>query len=187
MHRVQTPTQEKTQGSYGYHSLQVNLPNSFLTSFEEVQSFIDSSCVYEEDEDKSYGLEDEPHVTVCYGIKEESDYFFLLKNLKGLDPIIMEIGNISFFRNSDTPYDVAILEIECPVLPEINEFVRRFCKPYVSFSEYTPHMTLGYIQSNSCLDMPESCILTGQEVRINALVFSHRDNYKILIPLTGES
>lgn len=107
---------------------------------------IDPNDVYIKPYDDSYGLEDNPHVTVIYGIHEDEIDpevpFGVIQN--EMQPITVTIDEIGVFETPE--YDV--VKYEVPVTPELQKYRDRFLKSFSNtqtYPEYKPHMTLAYV------------------------------------------
>jgi len=107
---------------------------------------IEKDDVYIKPHDKSYGLEEEPHVTVLYGfhedeIDEETISSVMKQNLK---PITLRVDEVDVFEGDD--YDV--VKYNLPVTKELQEYRDLFMKfPNTqSFPDYKPHMTIAYVK-----------------------------------------
>ena len=61
---------------YGCAMLYFDFPK-----MSEIHDQIDPSDIYEDDKDKTYGLEDEPHCTLLYGLHKEVKFPLTLANL----------------------------------------------------------------------------------------------------------
>jgi 2'-5' RNA ligase len=110
-------------------------------------SGIDPKDIYNKPYDDSYGLEDNPHVTVIYGIHEdEIDPEVIMDSIKNkMGEITVSIDNISTFSNDK--YDV--VKYDVPVTDELKKYRDHFEKDYPNtqtFPEYRPHITLAYVK-----------------------------------------
>ena len=109
----------------------------------KIHDAIDPKHIYEEEGDKTFGLEDEPHTTLLYGLHPEvSD-----KNVKEvLNSFIYgpcAVHNPSLFKNEK--YDVLKFDVKGPNLHETNEALKQY--PFTSnFPDYHPHLNVGYIK-----------------------------------------
>jgi 2'-5' RNA ligase len=136
---------EKEGDSYSYGCVMLYFKNPEM---EKLQADIDTSDIYEEDEDKTYGLEDKPHVTLLYGLHsndiEDSDVMNLVKSTK-MENITLE--NISLFKNDK--YEVLKFDADASYLHKINkELCDNF--PYSSdYPDYHPHSTIAYLKKGT--------------------------------------
>lgn len=108
-------------------------------------SFIRADDVYTSDDDNSYGIEDEPHVTILYGLHEDVDNDAVVEYLKNQQPVIVKILGISIFENDD--YDVIKYDIESDILVLMNEELKSKFSFTNNYPDYMPHMTIGYVKS----------------------------------------
>lgn len=110
-------------------------------------SGIDPKDVYRKPYDDSFGLEDNPHVTVLYGIHEdEIDPEVIYDVIQNeMEPVTVTVDNISIFPGDE--YDVVKYDI--PVTDQLKQYREKFEKRYPNtqtFPEYHPHMTLAYVK-----------------------------------------
>ena len=124
--------------SYGCAMLYFDFPE-----MANIHGIIKKEDIYTENEDKSFGLEDEPHCTLLYGLHKE-----ITKN--EITPIIenfsygnCELQNASLFENEK--YDVLKFDVSGKNLAETNEKLKEL--PYTSdFPDFHPHMTIAYLK-----------------------------------------
>lgn len=113
--------------------------------WNDVLASIDRHDVYAGD-DGTYGLENEPHVTVLYGLLPEVHPDLVCRICDAFDgPIEVSLEGVSAFTDSDD-YDVLKVDVESEKLRELNKVLRNL--PYESeYTEYNPHMTIAYLKS----------------------------------------
>lgn len=107
---------------------------------------IDPKDVYIKPYDDSYGLEDNPHVTVIDGIHEdEIDPEIIMDTIeRNMKPVTVNITNISIFSNNE--YDV--VKYDVPVTDQLKKYRKLFEKNFPNtqtFPGYHPHITLAYV------------------------------------------
>jgi len=125
--------------NYGCVMLYFSFPE-----MEQIHKFIKPQDIYTEDEDKSFGLEDEPRLPLLYGLHEEVTLEQVKEKLKGITYPTCKAQNPSLFENEK--YDVLKFDIEGKGLHSINSKLKEF--PYTSdYPDYHPHMTIGYLKS----------------------------------------
>jgi len=180
--------------TYSKHSTQFDFCESCDPDrlYYSVQKKIKDSDLYKElplvngkdDPNEEYGYETTPHVTTLYGLTEEEDYFDLRRKLSSYDPIEVELGDISSFRNDENPYDVLIIKIKSKQLHEIHEMIKKDYKNEYDYPEYQPHMTLAYVKSGKCKELEgKDHELKGNQFGIDMLKWSHKDKYYLDLPL----
>lgn len=125
--------------SYGCVMLYFDFPE-----MESIHSLINENDVYYELGDNTYGLEDEPHCTLLYGLHD-------IVTIKDVESILdsytyytCKVHNPSLFQNEN--YDVLKFEVKGDNLFETNEDLKKL--PHTSsYPNYNPHLTVGYIKS----------------------------------------
>ena len=109
---------------------------------------IDEKDIYMEEGNNSFGLEDEPHTTLLYGLHDGvtlEDVKNVMGEFKFGDLIA---HNPSLFQNEK--YDVLKFDMKYPTkgnmfLHKCNEELKMF--PHTSdFPDYHPHMTIAYLK-----------------------------------------
>jgi hypothetical protein len=114
-------------------------------SFDElkdVQSLIKPKDVYIDPEDDSFGLEDEPHTTLLFGLHDEVTKEHVESVLDDFTYSTCKVFNPSIFEGKK--YDVLKFEVDGDYLHETNEALKHF--PHIStHPTYNPHLTIGYI------------------------------------------
>lgn len=184
---------------YEYTSTQVVLRNPDTTIqgdanfFDNIQADITPDKLYRSSTGPK-GLEEDPHITVLYGIDVEpekaSETFNLLDDvLSEFENIKATIGEIKKFtgtdKDTDLNYDVIYLEIISPDLVTLNSEIKRIFSesniPVVTtHPEYTPHMTLAYVTSGSCDNLLGSHPFVGVEVIFKSVEMSVKDGKSII-------
>lgn len=108
---------------------------------------IDKDDVYIKPYDESYGLEEQPHVTILYGIHEdEVDPSVVVDMIEQrFLPVTVSISEISIFEQGD--YDV--VKYDVPVTDQIKEYRELIESSFANtqtYPEYHPHMTIAYVK-----------------------------------------
>jgi 2'-5' RNA ligase len=113
-----------------------------------LHKLVNSEDIYTEEDDSSFGLEDEPHTTLLFGLHDTVS----LGDVKNVMDEF-KFGNLvaynpSLFQNKK--YDVLKFDIKYPTkgdefLHKCNEEFKKF--PHTSdFPNYHPHMTIAYLK-----------------------------------------
>lgn len=185
--------------SYEFHSTQINLFDNLSEkdfNFYRIQNQIPAESIYREfpqkpgmlgmlqdDPNESYGLETEPHITLLYGLVNEADYFNIRKDVQATGGINITIGEISSFRRPDKPYDVLKLSIESQDLKNLHYKLAEKYENKQNFPDYKAHLTLAYVQKGTCVELEGPCAWTGTIIPVKCAVFSHKEGYKLPLPL----
>jgi len=143
--------------------------------FPEMKSIhekIEKEDLYEgeEGENSRYGLEDEPHVTLLYGLHSDE-----LKDddvMKAVDKAAIQdlkLHNISSFNNEK--YDVLKFDVKGEGLSENNESLKQF--PFTNdYPDYHPHCTVAYLKPGMAAKYKEMFKDTEYDVYPKELVYS---------------
>lgn len=139
-----TEKDNKTTQTFDYGCIMIYLQVSDKDWTRLVNS-IDEDDLYngEDDNDRSYGREENPHVTVLYGIHSDVPDEDVEKLIDEVKPPKIELGKVSIFENSK--FDVLKFEIDSPDLNKLNEKFKSL--PYTSdFPDYKAHCTIAYLK-----------------------------------------
>jgi len=133
--------QEKPEAKYGCVLMDTKIDN-----WKEFHlAGIDKDDVHVKPYDDSYGLEEQPHMTVLYGIHEdEIDPEVIAEVIKkNMKPITLQVDEIDIFEGDE--YDV--VKYNLPVTKELRKYRDLFLKfPNTQTHKgYHPHMTIAYV------------------------------------------
>ena len=156
--------EEKYQ--YGCAMLQFDFPN--------IKTFHDQ---IEEDDLAGKGLEDEPHVTLLYGLHsdeiKENEVIDVCQSVKIGS---MHLHNISLFENDN--YDVIKFDVRSNFLHKINEKLTDF--PHTTdFPDYHAHCTIAYVNSGKGKKYVELFGKRSFEVYPTRFVYSKPDGSEV--------
>ena len=132
---------ESTSYDYGCVMVEVKVSN-----WNEITSIINKDDLYEV-EGENYGIQDNPHLTLLYGLKsnitKEQVEQVLQKAIDG-DKIIIEIENIGLFENDN--FDVVKFNIKkTEQLQKLFDSLSELPNEN-TFPDYNPHMTIAYVK-----------------------------------------
>ena len=136
---------------YDYATTDIALPTdmaTFLLNWNEL-NIPDDVLFVEEDGGK--GREDEPHITVKYGLLAKEVPPALREIVKTTKPFPITLGKISLFKNEKN--DVVKLDIESPELHVLNQRISDAIPHEDTYPDYKPHATLAYVKPGSCDQM----------------------------------
>jgi 2'-5' RNA ligase len=152
---------------------------------EALHKLIEPDDIYTEDEDRTYGLEDEPHCTLLYGLDPKVT----------LDQVKEKVGpfkfsdliayNASLFENPK--FDVLKFDMRYPIKGGsfLHKCNKALCElPYKSdFPDYHPHMTVAYIKPG--LGKKYVSLFKDKEYNItpSSIVYSEADGTKTKIEI----
>lgn len=143
----------------------------------ELHSQIDENDVYTEEGDRSFGLEDNPHTTLLYGLHStEIDDSVVMEICKSTQIGPLKLSNVSMFENEK--YDVLKFDVENPNLYKINEELSKL--PHTTnFPNYHPHATIGYIKKGSGKKYVDALKDLAYDVTPSKIVYSKPGGDKI--------
>ena len=134
---------ERSKDTYSYGCAMLYFS---FTEMTEMHLVIDRDDLYTEEEDRTYGLIEEPHVTLLYGLHSEEINDYEIINICTQGKIgDIRLYNVSLFENKN--YDVLKFDAHNKVLYQINRnLVENF--PFTTeYPNYHPHSTIAYIKS----------------------------------------
>lgn len=165
---------EKKADSYDYGCAMVYFD---FPKMPQIHETIDESDIYTDESDRSYGLEDEPHTTLLYGLHSneipDENVMSICKS-KNFGPLTL--SNASLFENEK--YDVLKFDVSNPVLNEMNAELSKL--PHTTnFPDYHPHATIAYLKPGAGKKYVEKLAGETYEVHPNKIVYSKPDGSRI--------
>ena len=135
---------EKTGDAYEYGCSMVyfNFPQA-----HELHAMIKPEDLYTEEGDRSFGIEDEPHTTLLFGLHSKEIPDEEVMQISTSLPIgQLTLKNASLFKNEGKPYEVLKFDVENAALYDINKKLTEL--PHTTdFPDYHPHCTIAYIKN----------------------------------------
>ena len=148
-------------------------------TMNKIHEKIDNGDLYEEEGDRTFGLEDEPHCTLLYGLEGEVTIEQVKEVLDKQTFGTCKVHNASLFENQ---YDVLKFDVKGDSLHECNEALCEL--PYHSdYPDYHPHMTIAYLKKGEGKKYCE--MMNGDEYELvpTHAVFSQPDGTKTNIKI----
>lgn len=110
---------------------------------ENLHNLINPDDLYNDPEDPTFGIEDEPHTTLLFGLDPSVTLEQVTEILNKYQYSDCKIYNASLFENEK--YDVLKFDVEGDMLKETNYSLKKL--PYKSnFPGYHPHLTIAYLK-----------------------------------------
>lgn len=126
---------------YGCVMLFFNFPE-----IKDIHKLIDDDDVYNDPDDDSFGLEDEPHTTLLYGLHKGVSDEDVKKILDKYTFESCKIFNPSLFENEK--YDILKFDMKGDSLHSVNKDLKKH--PYTSdYPDFHPHLTIAYLKSGT--------------------------------------
>lgn len=145
--------------------------------WDELQNKIDDEDIYDNKE-KEFGREDEPHITLLYGLHDDIPDEDIEKVIKSLKPPKITLQKISAFENE---FDVLKFDVESEDLHKMNKKFTEF--PHTNdYPNYHPHATIAYLKSGTA-DKYMDDLDEPIEVESNKIVYSKPNGTKKEYPI----
>jgi len=174
---------KKRKQVHDYSSTQVNLSGKVAEDVKAMAARIADEDLYEDPNDPSFGREDNPHITVKYGL-HTTDPAEVRKVMQGQGPIAVTAGKVSVFKGDQ--YDVVKIDVDSPDLHKLNKKIADSVKHTDTHPEYKPHITLAYVKPGLGAKYAGAATLEGKEITFDKLIFSGKDGKETVIELTGD-
>lgn len=100
----------------------------------------DDILYFEEGQD--YGREDEPHVTIKFGLTDNYSKDTIGKLFSKIEPFKITLVSIDIFSNQK--FDVVKFNVESDVLKKLNSLLNKLPNED-EYPTYNPHLTLAYV------------------------------------------
>lgn len=168
---VKKAENKQTEQVHDFASTQVNLDKDTVGKIKSFSSKIPDSEIYTKSGDDSYGRENNPHVTVRYGLKD-ADHAKIQEVVGSVPPIELEMGETSAFKNADT-HDVLKVDVDSAGLRTLNKAIGdNFDLPGETFTDYKPHATIAYLKKGIVDKYTGSKEFAGKKVTIDKIYLS---------------
>lgn len=129
------------------------------------------------------GWEDEPHVTVKFGI-HSNKVGDLREALKGFGKFEVKLGKTSRFRSKDK--DVLKIAVTGQRLHDLHKLVGETTECTDTYPTYKPHLTIAYMQPGTARGYVGLDDFEGEKVTVSEIVFSNKSRRHTPIDLCGE-
>lgn len=130
---------------YSYGCVMVEVP---VKNWKEITQFIETDDLYEEKDDSTYGIQNNPHLTLLYGLHEnvtDEQVKSVFDNFN--EQINIEIEGIDIFENEK--FDVVKFNVKkTNTLQNIFDKLSEFPNSN-EYPDYKPHITIAYVKSGT--------------------------------------
>jgi 2'-5' RNA ligase len=171
---------EKKDHKRDYGCLMVFL-NVDKKAWKELQDMISEDDLYTEEGDDGYGRENEPHVTILYGLHGDIEDEDLEVEIDKIGNPKIEFKAISTFDNEK--FDVLKFDVKSADLNKLNKVFSKFPNTN-KFPDYHPHATVAYLKKGTAEKyIKDAKDLVKMNIDNEKIVYSKVDgstkNYKI--------
>lgn len=120
----------------------------------------DEDLYHEINEDgiDEYGREESCHITLKYGFTKDLNELDVRQLLEGQKQFMVEIYELDMFTNNQN-FDVVKFKVKSPELNQLNELSGIY-PAQNDYSEYSPHLTLGYVKKGTFQNLKNQIKLT---------------------------
>lgn len=177
MYRARKPPQKPTGPLHEYSSTQLQIAGRPGEILRKIQCNVQPRDIGTE------GVEENPHITVKYGLHFQTPSAKLRQALKTFGPITVTLGKTSLFKNDDA--DVLKVDVDSPDLHRLNRLIARIVPTFDSHPVYKPHMTVAYLHPGRGEKYAGDKSLEGQKMTFDALQFSGRRGHREVLPLSA--
>lgn len=173
--RMRAVKKTPDEDSHEYSSTQFNLPEDIAGKMLALAEKISDDDLAEG------GREDEPHVTVKYGLHTvKADD--VERVVKDFGPVKIKLGKTSFFPAKDDGEDVVKIDVESEGLRRLNKLISEKLDCTDTHPEYVPHVTLAYVKAGKGEKYVSEKSL-DVELTLTEMLFSSPDGEQVTIPL----
>lgn len=157
-------------------STQFDLPD------ELAARVLDLAEEIEDDDLAEKGREDQPHVTVKYGLRDSVRPGDVRRVVEDYGPIRIVLGDVSIFKSDE--YDVVKIDVRSASLHRLHdELCDKLRVAPSDYDEYVPHVTLAYVKPGRGKRYAGPSGLAGESFLVEDLVFSDPDRRHYTIAL----
>jgi 2'-5' RNA ligase len=179
--QVYRKKEAKVGATYSFSSTQVDLPKQLA---QEIISWgkahVPDKDLHSDGKDTK-GREDEIHVTLFYGIKDDSPEK-VAELLKSIDPFECRLGLVTAFKD-DNDYDVLKIDVESPELIKMHYLLEGKVDNKNTHPTYQAHITVAYVKKGKADRHIGDTQFRGRTFRVDQITFSSKDHIRYEIPL----
>lgn len=163
--------------NYDFSNTQIQIPEEVSDIIAKAGSkLVKRSDLYSAEK----GYEDNPHITILYGVHSASPPLDLIDALETYPKFVVRLSDITLFRGSETgkKFDVVKIDAESPDLFVFNEIVKETCKYTTEFPDYHPHVTIAYTNPGLYGYLEGNPAFRGLTFVVDRILFSGYDGLK---------
>ena len=158
--------------THKFQSVQLKVPGDIASAVRKFQAELCPDCL----DAKAGGLEDRPHVTVLYGLENQSSGE-IKKIFEDFGPITVWFGKTKAFAAAETGkgYDVLYVEVLGREVDILHLLVAAYLPHFSTNPMFTPHMTLAYMKPGAAAEHCGDSWFEGQKATIDKIEFADVD------------
>ena len=173
------------ESEFGWIRVDINL--ELKSYMKKLTDAIDKEDIYTTQPDDlgwTYGIETDPHITLLYGLHNDSPKE-CQETLKGQKGGFFTVDGVSEFEKEK--YDVLKLDVKSEDLHRLHELLKKETENTQSFPEYKPHLTLSYMKKGKgkkYIDLfSDSKYKNNDKYKFSEVVFEDKKNIESVIKL----
>jgi hypothetical protein len=167
--------------NFDYSCLMLEVPREQAGFLQEWgKANIPEENVYIDPKDQGKGREDEPHITVKWGLQIKQPNQTLTDLLERTRAFPVKLGRVALFEKDDC--DVVVLEVESPWLRALHARVKGTIPNTDTHPSFKPHCTIGYVKKGTANGLVGQEVFGGQEGAPEATFYV----YELLFQAPGE-
>lgn len=171
--------------AYSYGCVMAQIPEPLASKMRYLSAAIPDGMLYD-DGSGEHGVEDNPHVTVKYGL-HTADPEEVAEAIRGFGPVRAELRGMSAFENDNI---VVKWDIVSRDLHRLNELICKNLKCTDTYPVYVPHATMAYLNKDAgeegYHEQFYTNVLDGEVFEINKVRFTHPDGEECWISLVDD-
>jgi 2'-5' RNA ligase len=173
--------EDRRAKTHEYSCVMVDVPDAVAREVKAFGRKIPDGYVFRHPDQPGYGREQDPHITLLYGIHTEKSTR-VRKLVRDVETFQVALGKVSLFTTSSV-YDVLKIEVAAPALTRLNKMLRDSLYCTQSFHEYSPHMTVAYLEKGRGEKYDGDDRFKGKTFEATHLIFSSSAGTKTRIKL----
>lgn len=127
---------------YEFGCVMIKVP---IKNWENITNMIDESDIYEGEEDDTYGIQRNPHVTLLYGLRDDISIDQVKDKLSGYGPVRIELNGIEIFDENEKFDVVKFGVVKTDQLKNMFQSLSELPNEN-KFPDYRPHITISYVK-----------------------------------------
>lgn len=168
--------------TYDFSSVHIDVPIKLAQEIVEWgEKVIPDAVLFQDPKTMLLGREDEPHVTVLYGIhtRYPRQIYQVLRNEQSIH---IQLHDVHVFNEMEW-FDVVTIKVSSPELERLNAKLRGQIKHFNRYKTYIPHITLAYVEKSSARGLEHNSKFLDQHFWSDVAVFSSKDGSRWPIQL----
>lgn len=165
---------EAKTGLHPNHNVQITLPPAAVAEVAGASKNIPDAELGID------GREDDPHITVKFGVRDDIDT--LANVVESVMPFSVTLGKLKVFHAEGEQVAV-VAEAQSPELPKLHKLVDKAIGHRPDDWPYSAHVTLAYVKKEFSKKYEGSALVEGLSFTANSVTLSRKGGERTTIPL----